>query len=203
MAIDLSGLKIFNDAITNNVNLSGSTRLQCDGAQEGRLGNFTIRQIPSNKYVHEVNYTARRNFADALTAAFGVRSLEDLPKEVRDVLKIEDFKLQDGAVTSSRPLTMRRIRAVMTAIRDVTAKAAPSRGEADAIRQNFTDYLQRSEYMEAAFDRIAIAEGRKPLTLDIPLISNENFEVPLSALKVYTKGIKPAELASKIDEIKG
>ena len=203
MAIDLSGLKIFNDAITNNANLSGNTRLQCDGAQEGRLGNFTIRQIPSNKYVHEVNYTARRNFADALTAAFGVRSLEDLPKEVRDVLKIEDFKLQDGAVTSSRPLTMRRIRAVMTAIRDVTAKAAPSRGEADAIRQNFTDYLQRSEYMEAAFDRIAIAEGRKPLTLDIPLISNENFEVPLSALKVYTKGIKPAELASKIDEIKG
>ena len=202
MAIDLTKLQIFNDAIMRNTDLSGSTRIQCDNAQEGNLGRFTIRQIPSNKYVHSANNAARLQFADALTSAFGVRSLEELPKDVRAVLKIEDFKLQDGAVTSTRPLTMRRIRAVMTAICDVTAKAAPSREDAEAIRRNFNDYLQNSQYMQAAFDRIAIAEGRKPLTLDIPLISNNSFEVPLSALKVYTKGIKPAELAQRLDDIK-
>ena len=202
MPIDLSGLQIFNDAIQNNRNLSGGTRIECDKAQEGRLGRFSIKQIPANKYVHEANNAVRRNFADALTSAFGVRSLEELPRAVRDVLKIEDFKLRDGAVTSSRPLTMRRIRAVMTAIRDITAKAAPSPREANAIREHFTEYLQRSEYMEAAFDRIAIAEGRKPLTLTNPLVSKKSFEVPLSALKVYTKGIKPADLAAKIDAIK-
>lgn len=202
MAIDLTKLQIFNDAIMRNTNLSGSTRIQCENAQEGNLGRFTIRQIPSNKYVHSANNAARLQFADALTSAFGVRSLEELPKDVRAVLKIEDFKLQDGAVTSTRPLTMRRIRAVMTAICDVTAKAVSSREDAAEIRQNFSTYLQNSQYMQAAFDRIAIAEGRKPLTLDIPLISNTSFEVPLSALKAYTKGIKPAELAAKIDDIK-
>ena len=202
MPIDLSGLQIFNDAIQNNRNLSGGTRIECENTQEGRLGRFRIKQIPSNKYVQDANNVVRRNFADALTSAFGVRSLNDLPKDVRDVLKIEDFKLQDGNVTSSRPLTMRRIRAVMTAIRDVTAKAAPSRQEATAIREHFDDYLKRSEYMEAAFDRIAIAEGRKPLTLDIPWVSQKCFDLPLSALKVYTKGIKSADLASKINEIK-
>lgn len=202
MAIDLTKLQIFNDAIMRNTDLSGCTRIQCDNAQEGNLGRFTIRQIPSNKYVHSANNAARLQFADALTSAFGVRSLEELPKDVRAVLKIEDFKLQDGAVTSTRPLTMRRIRAVMTAICDVTAKAVPSREDAAAIRQNFSTYLQNSQYMQAAFDRIAIAEGRKPLTLDIPLISNNSFEVPLSALKAYTKGIKPAELAQRLDDIK-
>ena len=203
MTIDLSGLQIFNDAILNNRDLGGGARVQCESTQEGVLGRFRVKQIPSNRYVHEANNVARRNFADALTSAFGVRSLNDLPKEVRDVLKIEDFNLREGTVTSSRPLTMRRIRAVMTAIRDVTAKAAPSRQEANAIREHFSDYLQRSEYMEAAFDRIAIAEGRKPLSLDIPLISEKSFDLPLSALKVYTKGIKAADLASKIDDIKG
>ncbi|MBR5592026.1 MAG: hypothetical protein IKW38_05795 [Kiritimatiellae bacterium] len=202
MPIDLSGLQIFNDAIQNNRNLSGGTRIECDKAQERRLGRFSIKQIPANKYVHEANNVARRNFADALTSAFGVSSLNELPKDVRDVLKIEDFKLKDGNVTSSRPLTMRRIRAVMTAIRDVTAKAAPSRQEATAIREHFADYLQRSEYMEAAFDRIAIAEGRKPLTLNIPGVSKKSFDIPLSTLKLYTKGIKTADLASKIDDIK-
>lgn len=202
MTIDLSGLQIFNNAIQNNPNLSGSTRIECEDTHEAQLGRFNIKQIPANKYIHNANNVARRNFADALTSAFGVRSLEELPKDVRDVLKIEDFKLQNGNVTSSRPLTMRRIRAVMTAIRDVTAKAAPTKREATAISAHFTEYLQRSEYMEAAFDRIAIAEGRKPLTLNIPLISKDSFEIPLSALKVYTKGIKPEELASKIDSIK-
>ena len=119
MTIDLSGLQIFNDAILNNRDLGGGARVQCESTQEGVLGRFRVKQIPSNRYVHEANNVARRNFADALTSAFGVRSLNDLPKEVRDVLKIEDFNLREGTVTSSRPLTMRRIRAVMTAIRDV------------------------------------------------------------------------------------
>ena len=202
MAIDLTKLQIFNDAIARNTNLSGSTRIQCDNAQEGNLGRFTIRQIPANKSTFEANNIVRRNFADALKSAFGVSSLNDLPKEVRNVLKIEDFKLQEGYVTSSRPLTMRRIRAVMSAICDVTAKAAPTRQEANAIRADFAEYLKRSAYMEAAFDRIAIAEGRKPLTLDIPWVSQKSFDIPLSALKPYTKGIKSADLASKINDIK-
>ena len=69
--------------------------MRCDEAQNGgRLGDFTIRQIPSNKYVHNANNAARLQFADALTSAFGVRSLEELPKDVRAVLKIEDCNRQ-------------------------------------------------------------------------------------------------------------
>ena len=90
----------------------------------------------------------------------------------------------------------------MSAIQEVTAKAAPNREEAAAIRSDFTTFLRNSDYMKAAFDRIAIAEGRKPLSLEIPLVCEKSFDIPLSALKVYTKGIKPNDLASKIGDIK-
>ena len=50
-------------------------------------------------------------FSKALTSAFGVGRLEELPPEVKKVLKIGDFKLsKNGEVQSSRPLTMRRVR---------------------------------------------------------------------------------------------
>ena len=62
-----------------------------------------------------------------------MKSLEDLPGNVRKSLKIEDFKLdKNGNITSTRPLTARRVRAVMSAIQEVTAKAAPNREEAAA-----------------------------------------------------------------------
>ncbi|MBO7309602.1 MAG: hypothetical protein J6V38_08240, partial [Kiritimatiellae bacterium] len=145
----------------------------------------------------------RRNFAAALTGAFGVKSLEELPEGVRNSLKIGDYKLdKNGEIMSTRPLTARRVRAVMSAIQEVTAKAAPNPQEAEAIRNDFNAYLKNSAYMKAAFDRIAIAEGRKPLTLEIPFVSEKSFDLPLSALKVYTKGIKASDLAANIGEIK-
>ena len=201
MSINLAILQNFNNAVNGNAALNDNTRLQNGTFKLG--GTYDIRQIPSNKYDHAANNAVRRNFAAALTGAFGVKSLEDLPANVRSSLNIADFKLdKEGNITSTRPLTARRVRAVMSAIQETTAKAAPNREEAAAIRNDFNTFLRDSAYMKAAFDRIAIAEGRKPLTLEIPFVGNGAFDIPLSALKVYTKGIKPGELAAKIGEIK-
>ncbi len=201
MSMNLTILQNFNNAV-NSRPMSDGARLQTTGTFK-LGGTYDIRQIPANKYDHVANNAVRRNFAAALTGAFGVKSLEELPEGVRNSLKIGDYKLdKNGEIMSTRPLTARRVRAVMSAIQEVTAKAAPNPQEAEAIRNDFNAYLKNSAYMKAAFDRIAIAEGRKPLTLNIPLISNESFEVPLSALKAYTKGIKSTELAARIDDIK-
>ena len=201
MSMNLTILQNFNSAVNNAHPMSDGARLQTGTFKLG--GTYDIRQIPSNKYDQTANNEVRRNFASALTGVFGVNSLEDLPANVRKSLKIEDFKLdKNGNITSTRPLTARRVRAVMSAIQEVTAKAAPNREEAAAIRSDFTTFLRNSDYMKAAFDRIAIAEGRKPLTLEIPFVGNGAFDVPLSALKVYTKGIKNSELAANIGEIK-
>ena len=201
MSINLTILQSFNNAVNSANRLNDNTRLQNESFNLN--GKCKIRQIPANKYDHVANNAVRRNFAAALTGAFGVKSLADLPEGIRNSLKIGDFKLdKNGEITSTRPLTARRVRAVMSAIQEVTAKAAPTRQEAEAIRNDFNAYLKNSAYMKAAFDRIAIAERRKPLTLEIPFVSEKSFDLPLSALKVYTKGIKASDLAANIGEIK-
>ena len=159
MSLNLTILQNFNSAVSNAHAISDSSRLQTGTFKLD--GAYDIRQIPSNKYDQAANNAVRRNFASALTGAFGVKSLEDLPGNVRKSLKIEDFKLdKNGNITSTRPLTARRVRAVMSAIQEATAKAAPNREEAAAIRNDFNAFLRDSTYMKAAFDRIAVAEGR-------------------------------------------
>lgn len=199
METHLETLKSFNQAISNK-NLNDNDKLQINKATIGEKHEITA--INSSKRDLEANNAIRRSLVLALTGSFSVKTLEELPASVRKALKIEDFGIKNGEVTSTRPLTARRIRAVMSAIQEATAKAASNQNEANAIRDDFNKYLQDSKYMQAAFDRIAIAEGRKPLSLNIPLISENGFDIPLSALKVYTKGIKPTDLAGKLDEIK-
>ena len=83
-----------------------------------------LRKVECGTPTGERNLTVRTVFKEALTRAFGVNSLDDLPKEVKDVLKIRDFKLsKDGRVTSMRPLTMRRVKAVMGAVQNAARSA--------------------------------------------------------------------------------
>lgn len=132
MSINLMMLQNFNNAVSNARVMSDSSRLHTGTFKLG--GTYDIRQIPSNKYDRAANNAVRRNFAAALTGAFGVKSLEDLPANVRSALNISDFKLdKEGNITSTRPLTARRVRAVMSAIQEATAKAAPNLLVRDAL----------------------------------------------------------------------
>jgi hypothetical protein len=98
VSIDFKILQNFNSAVSNAHPVNDNTRLQNGSFKLG--GTYDIRQIPSNKYDHAANNAVRRNFASALTGAFGVKSLEDLPDGIRKSLKIEDFKLdKDGNIT--------------------------------------------------------------------------------------------------------
>ena len=98
MSINLTTLQNFNNAVNSNAALSGNTRLQNGTFKLG--GTYDIRLIPSNKYDHAANNAVRKNFAAALTGAFGVKTLEDLPETVRKSLNIGDFKLdREGNIT--------------------------------------------------------------------------------------------------------
>lgn len=63
------------------------------------------------------NQRLRQQFLDAVAGRFN--GLASIPDSVKAQLKINDFKLDgEGRVCSERPLTMRRIQAVMNAVAD-------------------------------------------------------------------------------------
>lgn len=55
------------------------------------------------------NLAMRRAFLAAVKNELGIQDLKDLPKDVRKALCLGDFRLKDGEVTSTRPLTARRV----------------------------------------------------------------------------------------------
>ena len=145
---------------------------------------------------HEV----RCAFSQALTSAFGVKRLEELPAEVKKELKIRDFKLSKaGEVRSSRPLTIRRIKAVLGAVKSAAASTARDHAEARLVENAFTSNFRDSKAMEAVFERIAIASGRAPMKFTVP--GGKEVAVPLSDLSEYTKGIPRENLASRIEDL--
>ena len=62
------------------------------------------------------NNQMRQEFLQAVLGEFGNCTIEQLPQAVKDVLKIGDYSLENGEVTSGKPLTERRIALVMSAI---------------------------------------------------------------------------------------
>ena len=145
---------------------------------------------------HEV----RCAFSHALTSAFGVGRLEELPPEVKKVLKIGDFKLsKSGEVQSSRPLTMRRVKAVMGAVKSAAASTARDRAEARLVENAFESNFHDRKTMETVFERIAIVSGRAPMKFT--LHDGKEVAVSLSDLSEYTKGVSGDELASRIEDL--
>ena len=161
-----------------------------------------LRKVECGTPTREHNLIVRTVFKEALIHAFGVNSLDELPKEVKDVLKIRDFKLsKDGEVTSMRPLTMRRVKAVMGAVRNVAKSALLEGDEAKMLERATVSGFSRQDrdVMERAMSRIAIVSGRKPMTFAFP--NGVQVSVPLSSLTAYTKSIPPECLASSIDDL--
>ena len=161
-----------------------------------------LRKVECGTPTREHNLIVRTVFKEALIHAFGVNSLDELPKEVKDVLKIRDFKLsKDGEVTSMRPLTMRRVKAVMGAVRNVAKSALREGDEANMLERATVSGFSRQDrdVMERAMSRIAIVSGRKPMTFAFP--NGVQVSVPLSSLTAYTKSIPPECLASSIDDL--
>ena len=161
-----------------------------------------LRKVECGAPTGERNLTVRTVFKDALTHAFGVNCLEELPKEVKDVLKIGDFKLtKNGEVTSMRPLTMRRVKAVMGAVRDVAKSALREGDEANMLERAAVSGFGRQDrdVMERAMSRIAIVSGRKPMVFTFA--NGVEVSVPLSSLTAYTRSIPPESLAASIDDL--
>lgn len=86
--------------------------LGVDGAMSTSKWRVFIRRSTDFK---EQNLNTRRALLDALGKEFG--GLDNLPQGVKDALKLDDFKLKNGVVTSRRPLTSRRISEIADAVR--------------------------------------------------------------------------------------
>ena len=193
--MNLNALQVFQTAINTNVAAKPDVRV---GISSTNSPNWRVEPRPASD--PDANNRIRRAFKDALVDAFDVERLDELPAEVKSVLKIRDFKIaKDGAVTSRRPLTMRRIRAVMGAVEKVASMTAKDDVERSEIQNAFRSQFSNSEIVGKGLARYAILTGKDPVM--IPVGNGKLVPVPFSALKAYTKGISPKELPSKVDSI--
>ena len=158
------------------------------------------RVVPAGNASGDSNRDVRCAFKQALTSAFGVERLEELPVEVKKVLKIGDFKLsRKGEVESSRPLTMRRIKAVLGAVKDVSASAARDGNEERLVESAFSSGFRNCDAMERVLERISIVAGREPMRFVLP--NGKEVSAPLTDFAQYTKGIAQEDLAASIDDL--
>ena len=158
------------------------------------------RVTPIGTSCAPANREVRAAFKDALTSAFGVDRLEDLPDDVKSVLKIRDFKLsKDGEVRSGRPLTLRRIRAVLGAVQKVAVSSTEGRNEQRKIETEFSGGLATSEDVDAAIRRYAIAVGRLPMEFTMP--GGARVSVPMANMKAYLSERPSERMASKVDAL--
>ena len=199
--MNLEHLKAFQTAV-NTYNASNeNVRVGFDRSRSGAVPDASRRIEPKTASFAAVNNTeVRAALKDALTAAFGVQRLEELPSDVRRVLKIRDFKLsRNGEVKSRRPLTMRRIRAILDAVRKVAVDSTDGKDAKRSIENAFNGGLDVRGDVESALVRHAIASGRKPMTFSMP--GGGRVEVPLAWLKAYVNGKAGGHLASQVDII--
>lgn len=196
--MNLNLLQVFQSAINAHSEADGNARIGIAHQSDPNLCYRKVVLHPGSS--KDDNNEVRCAFKVALTDAFGVSRLDDLPSEVKKVLKINDFKeSKDGEVMSSRPLTMRRIRAVMGAVQELAKSTAGDGVERERIENAFMSNFRDSTAVEDALRRIAIATGRQAMRIQMP--NQEEVCVPLSALVAYTKGAPAESLAADVDDL--
>ncbi len=200
--MNLGELRLFQSAVNMHSAVDANARVGISNQEERGLAGRNVVLLKSDSSKSEDNTEVRRAFKTALTKAFNVSRLDDLPDDVKKVLKISDFKeSKDGGIASTRPLTMRRIRAVMGAVQNHAKAAASDVHERTAIDTAFASGLQDTTVVEDVFRRLNIASGRQPMKIQMPLHDKE-VDVPLSALSAYTKGISAENLPVEVDRLK-
>ena len=198
--MNLSLLQAFQTAVNEHGLGDDNARVRMHRREDKQ--SCYARVVHTHTPSGDSNKEVRSAFKLALTSAFGVERFDELPAEVKKVLKIGDFKLsKDGEVDSSRPLTMRRIKAVMNAVKDVTVSAARDGNEARQVENAFTSGFRDCDAIEKMFERISIVSGRAPMKFTLP--NGMELSVPLSDLAQYTKGIPREDLAASIDDLQG
>ena len=200
--MNLGELRLFQSAVNMHSAVDANARVGISNQEESGLAGRNVVLLKSGSSKSEENTQVRRVFKTALTKAFNVSRLDELPSDVKKALKIGDFKeSKDGDIASTRPLTMRRIRAVMGAVQNHAKAAASDVHERTAIDTAFASGLQDTMVVEDAFRRMNIASGRQPMQIQMPLHDKE-VDVPLSALAAYTKGISAENLPVEVDRLK-
>lgn len=115
MAISLDTFRAYVDA---NQGLSDNQLVNIADRAEGKLGNRKCVALGFRDDTFKTqNLAARDAFLKAVLTRCHANSIKELPPAVLKSLNIDKFNLdKNGRVTSNKPLTMRRIKAVLTAI---------------------------------------------------------------------------------------
>ena len=193
----VKNLKMFQAAVNAYGTSDGNTKVGFDVSD----GKNISRRIETKSITSaQGNMEVRAALKDALIMAFGVNNLEDLPSDVRKVLKIRDFKMtKNGEVRSTRPLTLRRIRAILGAVQKVASDATAGGKVQRALEKEFESNFSDASQVEAALERNAIASGRMPMSFRMP--GGACVDLPLAWLSAYTGKIPSSQLAAKVDDI--
>ena len=135
--------------------------------------HFSVSQ--SARDAVDINNRTRQALVDALKRQFNVENFANLPDAVKDALvgshaktAAGDFAFDaNGRVTSGKPLTARRIRAVMTAIEQVqTTRAANRAAVTPEVVQARREAL--APQLEAFAQKLAVA----PAGNKIPIVKD-------------------------------
>lgn len=128
--------------IANTTNIDANARIDLNGegavssvgtSKIGRLGERIVRSAADSRHYTQV----RQNFLDSLKTLYGVNDQLKLPKMVLDAFKDEE-------VVCGKPLTKRRITAVLDAVRrnlNYTSLDALENGVAEHVK-TFGDKMQ-------------------------------------------------------------
>ena len=128
--------------IANTTNIDANARIDLNGegavssvgtSKIGRLGERIVRSAADGQRYTQV----RQNFLDSLKSLYGVNDQSELPKMVLDAFKDEE-------VVCGKPLTKRRITAVLDAVRrnlNYTSLDALENGVAEHVK-TFGDKMQ-------------------------------------------------------------
>ena len=128
--------------IANTTNIDTNARIDLNGegavssvgtSMIGRLGERIVRSAADGQRYTQV----RQNFLDSLKSLYGVNDQSELPKMVLDAFKDEE-------VVCGKPLTKRRITAVLDAVRrnlNYTSLDALENGVAEHVK-TFGDMMQ-------------------------------------------------------------
>jgi len=212
MAVNLcTELQVFDKFIQNNAALDDNTRLVLDGGNEngGIMAGAADAGLLKRNYAitdrgaaganqAEDNRDIRRQLMDALNTEFQHGIPESVTKALKGsgIFGDSDMKTNaKGKVISTRPLTLRRIKAVLNAAKtELEARFTPSKVDPDEIKPKITTMvlaytrLTQSTTLATMFNHTRFAETINQL-IEQKQAGNHNNQWFLNQLAAHIESI--------------
>jgi len=141
------------------------------------------------------NLETRQQLLAALSDEFN--GIENLPKSVRKALNIGAFKLEDGVVTSCRPLTARRIEKITAAVKAARVARTTENTVVDNLTSAVVSSFKNKKLPEHTKNALVAKFGKTPSKI------RKKMEELVKTNQKLAKCLKPTPMSmAQMDEFK-